>query len=70
MPPAAELTAREREVVLLAALGHSSRFIAERLHISVRTVETHLSNVFAKLGLDNRDDLRRWVGRERRYEAD
>lgn len=65
LPPAPGLTSREREVVLLAALGHSSKFIAERLHISVRTVETHLSNVFAKLSLDNRDDLRRWAGRER-----
>ncbi|QIM15722.1 hypothetical protein G7067_03710 [Leucobacter insecticola] len=65
LPPAPGLTSREREVVLLAALGHSSKFIAERLHISVRTVETHLSNAFGKLSLDNRDDLRRWAGRER-----
>lgn len=65
LPPAPGLTAREREVVLLAALGHTSRFIAERLYISVRTVETHLSNVFAKLGIDNRDELGRWVTRHR-----
>lgn len=67
LPPTAELTSREREVVLLAALGHSNRFISERLHISVRTVETHLSHIFSKLGLESRDDLRRWIGRERRY---
>ncbi|TDP93481.1 regulatory LuxR family protein [Leucobacter luti] len=65
LPPAAGLTAREREVALLAALGHSSRFIAERLHISVRTVETHLSNVFAKVGVENRDELRVWAARDR-----
>ena len=65
LPPAAELTAREREVALLASLGHSSRFIAERLHISARTVETHLSNVFGKLGVDNRDELRVWAARDR-----
>lgn len=65
LPPAIGLTAREREVALLAALGHSSRFIAERLHISARTVETHLSNVFAKVGVENRDELRVWAARER-----
>lgn len=65
LPPAPGLTAREREIVLLAALGHSSRFIAERLYISARTVETHLSNSFAKLGVENRDELWRWVSRNR-----
>lgn len=65
LPPAPGLTAREREVALLAALGHTSRFIAERLFISVRTVETHLSNVFSKLGIENRDELWRWVTRNR-----
>ncbi|WP_162903670.1 helix-turn-helix transcriptional regulator [Leucobacter sp. wl10] len=65
LPPVPGLTAREREVVLLAALGHTSRFIAERLYISARTVETHLSNVFAKLGIENRDELWRWAARNR-----
>lgn len=65
LPPAPALTAREREIVLLAALGHTSRFIAERLHISARTVETHLSNAFAKTGVENRDGLWRWAARER-----
>ncbi|WP_125098169.1 LuxR C-terminal-related transcriptional regulator [Leucobacter chromiireducens] len=69
LPPVAGLTAREREVALLASLGHSSRFIAERLHISARTVETHLSNVFGKLGVDNRDELRVWAARARATEA-
>ncbi|SJN13449.1 ATPase / Transcriptional regulator, LuxR family [Leucobacter sp. 7(1)] len=65
LPPAADLTAREREIALLAALGHSSKFIAERLHISARTVETHLSNIFAKTGVENRDELGRWAARDR-----
>lgn len=65
LPPAGDLTAREREIALLAALGHSSKFIAERLHISSRTVETHLSNIFAKTGVENRDELSRWAARER-----
>ena len=47
-------TPREREVAMLAAQGLSSRQIAERLGNSHRTVETHLSNVYDKLGIDGR----------------
>lgn len=65
MPPAPHLTPREREIVLLAALGYSSRFIADRLTISARTVETHLSHAFAKIGVENRDEMREWVARNR-----
>ena len=66
IPGETALTAREKEVALLAALGHSSRFISERLHISPRTVERHLSNVYTKLGLERRDGLREWAARARR----
>ncbi|MBK0422197.1 hypothetical protein JD292_08925 [Leucobacter sp. CSA2] len=65
IPSASSLTPREREIALLAALGHTSRFISERLHISPRTVERHLSNLFGKLGVERRDDLREWALRER-----
>jgi len=51
------LTAREREVAGLAARGNTNRAIAERLVVSVRTVENHLDRVYAKLGLHNRKDL-------------
>lgn len=44
------LTTREREIVTLAAQGMSNRAIAERLVISVRTVEGHLYRAAAKLG--------------------
>ena len=64
LPASHQLTAREREVALHAAFGFSSRQIAEQLHISSRTVETHLGRVFTKLGLENRDDLRSWFGNE------
>ncbi|MEU4424670.1 AAA family ATPase [Actinoplanes sp. NPDC024001] len=52
-----DLTAREREIVRLAAEGLANRVIAERLHISERTVETHVRNALAKLGLANRTQL-------------
>lgn len=51
------LTAREREVALLAAGGRSSRHIGERLHLSTRTVDTHLAHVYRKLGITSRAEL-------------
>jgi DNA-binding CsgD family transcriptional regulator len=58
-PEAAELTPREREIALLAAAGSSSRQIAGRLVISVRTVDNHLQNAYRKLGVSRREDLPR-----------
>lgn len=46
-----KLSDREREVLQLIAEGHANREIAEMLHISVRTVETHRANIMAKLDL-------------------
>ena len=65
LPPVTQLTGREREIALFTALGYSSRYIAERLQLSVRTVETHLTNVYTKLGIDGREELRRWFSRGR-----
>jgi two-component system response regulator NreC len=57
-PPAASpLTQREREVLRLLALGHTNAQVAERLHISVRTVETHRANLQGKLGVSGRAEL-------------
>lgn len=53
----ASLTRREREVALLARSGLSSQAIASRLHLSVRTVDTHLARVYYKLGITRRGDL-------------
>jgi len=50
--PLEELTARERDVLGLMAEGRSNRGIAEVLVLTPRTVETHVRNIFAKLGLN------------------
>jgi two-component system, NarL family, response regulator NreC len=55
------LTAREREVLQLAAEGHSSKEIASRLFISPRTAETHRANLMHKLGLHSLTDLIRYA---------
>ncbi len=52
--PAAELSSRELEVLELVAAGLTNEAIAERLSLSVRTVERHLSNVYAKLRLSGK----------------
>jgi DNA-binding CsgD family transcriptional regulator len=51
------LTAAEHRVARLAALGHSNRTIAERLYITQRTVETHLTHTFTKLNITTRGAL-------------
>ena len=56
------LSAREREVARLAIDGRTAREIGERLFIGPRTVETHLANVYAKLGISSRLDLVRMAG--------
>ena len=52
--PASGLSARETEVIRLIAAGQSNRQIAAALVISERTVERHVSNIFAKLGITSR----------------
>ena len=48
------LTARELEVLRLVATGRTNRAIAAELVLSERTVDRHLSNIFAKLGVGTR----------------
>jgi DNA-binding CsgD family transcriptional regulator len=58
----ASLTAREREVARLAADGLTAREIAGRLFVGERTVETHLTRVYAKLGVRTKVELMRRAG--------
>jgi predicted ATPase/DNA-binding CsgD family transcriptional regulator len=57
----AGLSARELEVAGLVAKGLTNKAIASRLHLSVRTVESHVRHVLAKLGLENRTQLATWA---------
>jgi DNA-binding CsgD family transcriptional regulator len=56
--PLAELTAQQREIVRLAAGGLRNREIAQQLMLSPRTVSSHLYNVYPKLGVSSRNQLR------------
>jgi DNA-binding CsgD family transcriptional regulator len=60
------LTRREREVGTLAASGLSNTQIADRLVVSVRTVENHLHRVFTKLGVEGRGELGAVLGQQDR----
>jgi len=55
------LTARERETLRYIARGYTYKEVASELHISVKTVETHVSAVLRKLQLSNRYELTRWA---------
>ncbi|MEA5456689.1 LuxR C-terminal-related transcriptional regulator [Sinomonas sp. JGH33] len=59
---AGELTRRERQIVALAISGLSDRDIADRLTVSVRTVEGHLYRAYSKLGVGSREQLSSAVG--------
>ena len=59
--PPDNLSEREVGVLRLLALGHSSRGIAEQLHLSVRTVEHHRSHIQQKLMLSSRPELVRYA---------
>jgi DNA-binding NarL/FixJ family response regulator len=64
-PELDQLTAREREVLQLIARGYKYKEIAARLHLSARTVESHVSAVLRKLQLSSRHELTRWAAERR-----
>jgi non-specific serine/threonine protein kinase len=55
------LTRRQREIARLIADDLTNRQIADRLFLSERTVETHITNILNKLGLNSRVQLSRWI---------
>jgi DNA-binding NarL/FixJ family response regulator len=64
-PELDRLSGREREVLRLIARGYTYREVAGELHLSVKTVETHVSSVLRKLQLSNRHQLTRWATERR-----
>jgi DNA-binding NarL/FixJ family response regulator len=57
------LSGREREVADLVACGNTNRQVAAALFVSERTVETHVSRIFRKLGVSSRSEVAREIGR-------
>jgi DNA-binding NarL/FixJ family response regulator len=55
------LTRREREVATLVAQGLSNRDVAAALHLSERTVESHVQHILDKLALRNRTQIASWL---------
>jgi DNA-binding NarL/FixJ family response regulator len=64
-PELDQLTAREQEVLRLIARGYAYKEVAARLHLSVKTIETHVSAVLRKLQLSSRHQLTAWANERR-----
>jgi DNA-binding NarL/FixJ family response regulator len=64
-PELDQLTPREGDVLLLIARGYTYKEVGAKLFVSVKTVETHVSNVLRKLQLSNRNELTRWAVQRR-----
>ncbi|MFN8112138.1 MAG: response regulator transcription factor [Solirubrobacterales bacterium] len=64
-PELDQLTMREREVLRMIARGYMYKEVAQKLDISPRTVEAHVSAVLRKLQLSNRHELSRWAAERR-----
>jgi DNA-binding NarL/FixJ family response regulator len=61
VPSSVELTPTELKVVQLVAQGLANREIADKLNVSQRTIESHVSNMLNKTNLHNRTELARWA---------
>lgn len=64
------LSARERDVLRLLALGHTNQEISAKFYISVRTAETHRAHIMQKLGLKTRAELVRYALDNRLLDGD
>ncbi|WTY54181.1 helix-turn-helix transcriptional regulator [Micromonospora sp. NBC_01412] len=56
------LTRRERQVAVLVSQGLTNRRVAQELFVTEKTVEMHLANIFAKLGVSSRAVVARLIG--------
>jgi DNA-binding NarL/FixJ family response regulator len=63
-PSSVELTAREREVLALVIAGDANKQIARKLGISEKTVKGHLTNLFQRIGVQDRTQAALWAERE------
>lgn len=61
VPASVELTPTELKVVQLVARGLANREISVQMNVSQRTIESHVSNMLGKTGLNNRTELARWA---------
>lgn len=61
IPESTSLSPREIEILELVAIGLTNQDIAERLEISKRTVDNHVSNILSKTKTENRVELVRWA---------
>ena len=57
------LTFREKEILLMIACGHNSRFISDDLCISSHTVKTHIYNIYSKINVNNRLQAALWAAK-------
>ncbi|MGH2820512.1 MAG: response regulator [Actinomycetota bacterium] len=64
MRPGAELTEREREMLVLLAEGLGNKQMARRLRISEKTVKAHLTNAFRRIGVSDRTQAALWAERQ------
>ena len=55
--PTRDLSPRESEIVRFYAKGFSAKYIAAKLFLSPRTIETHVRHIYEKTGLSTRDEL-------------
>ncbi|MCL4433938.1 MAG: response regulator transcription factor [Actinobacteria bacterium] len=55
------LSVKEMEIALLVSEGLSNKEIADRIYVSVRTVESHISHILGKTGIDSRTKLALWA---------
>ena len=65
-----KITKREREVLLMVGYGHTSKEIAERLGVCIKTIEVHRANLMNKLDAGNAAALARWAVIAEQAESD